>query len=447
MLVSTPLLVRASQQTPQVITCSITDRFVERFSISVAFFYREKLSYKLLIVALEKVLIDFPIFSGRLKRVNNDLLIDCNNEGVQFSFCFENGSLVQALEDLSQTNLKKLVDPLIAKDVLAGQSPVLTIRFTQFDCEGTALGICWHHSLGDMHTFMRFMKAWSATVNGEKYAPPLVAKDRHSYFQRRITRKEKASSSVRYLKLEEWLRLTCYMITTGRQKTSIKIYFSDNEIENMKRVFSRQARQALSRNDVLCAHLFGLITDLDNYKEDRCLAIALNYRNRTGLSQGLLGNLIDTVDIVLPQDACPFVVAQAIRKGIENFETEHLSVMSTHRYVEDNGGVRKIQRFVSRGVDPMRRSILMTNWSKFGVYDISFLEANPLYFTSVDDLPVPWICTIVEGFSNQGLICSAHLPAKLVQKLKQPNMLKRLHQYRDPKETHPSQIENLAWLY
>ena len=447
MIVATPLLVRASQKTSQVITCSVTDRFVERFSIPVVFFYREKLSVRLLIAALRKVLIDFPIFSGRLKVVNDDLLIDCNNQGVEFSLCLENRLLVQALEELSQGNLQKLVTPLIVEDALAGQSPILTIRLTQFDCGGTALGICWHHSVGDMHTFMRFMKAWSAAMNGEQYEPPLVVEDRSAYLQERIANNENVSSNVRYLKVRELLRLILYIATTARQKTSIKVYFSDREIENMKQVFSEKTQQTLSTNDVLCAHVFSLITDLDNYSKDRKIVIAVNYRNKVGLPQKLLGNWFDTVHVLLPQSASPFEVAQTLRAGVDSFKTDPLSVRSTHRYIEDKSGVRKSQRFSSKSMNPVKRSIAMTNWSKFGIYDIRFLAAKPLYFTSVDDFPIPWVCTIVEGFSNKGFICSAQLPSKLIRKLKHPNNLKKLHQYRDPDETRPAQIENLTWLY
>ena len=61
------------------------------------------------------------------------------------------------------------------------------------------------------------------------------------------------------------LRLTLYMLTTARKKTSIKICFSDSELENMKQVFLEKTGQALSKNDVLCAHMFSIITDLDDY--------------------------------------------------------------------------------------------------------------------------------------------------------------------------------------
>lgn len=436
------MLIQADYKKPQIITCSMTDRLLEQLPVSVIFFYKEKLSLELLVAALRKVLVDFPLFAGRLKIVNSDLLIDCNNEGVQFSCCSDGDSLTRTLNNMSQAKFKTLFDPLIVEDVLKNQGPLLTIRLTQFACGGTALGVCWHHSVADMQTFMCFMRAWSAAANGKQHESPLLIEDRDAYLQERLKRNESVPSNVRYLRSIEILRLTLYRLTAARKKSVIRIYFSDSEIESMKQFFLDRTGQMLSRNDVLCAHMFSLITDLDDYGKDRYLSIPVNYRNRLGLPQNLLGNMIDFVNVLLPQSADSFTAAQAIREGINSFENNS-SVLSTYRYIEDNGGGKKIQRFLSKSIDPLRRAIVMTNWSKFGVYDISFLEAKPLYFTSVGDLPFPWFCAITNGLSNQGLIFSAILPTKLIQKLKQPKNLERLHQYRDFNETRPAHMKTL----
>lgn len=443
MMVSTPMLIQANRKNQQVVTCSMTDRLFEQLPVSVIFFYKETLSIEPLIAALRKVLVDFPLFSGRLKIVDDDLLIDCNNEGVQLSYCFGKGLLSDVLDDMSQTKFNTLVDHLIVEDVLKDKSPLLTIRVTHFDCGGTALGICWHHSIADMHTFMCFMRAWSAVTNGRQYELPLIIEDRDAYLQEQISKSASVSPNVRYLKITEILKLTLYRLTAARKKAAIRVYFSDSEIERMKQVFIEKTGKTLSRNDVLCAHMFSLITDLDDYAKDRYLSIAINYRDRLGLPQNLLGNMVDFINVSLPQSASPFEAARAIRENLNCFESKP-TVLSTHQYIRENGGGKKIQRFLSKSIDPLRRSVTISNWSKFGVYDISFLEAKPLYFTSVGDLPFPWLCAITNGLSNQGLIFSALLPTKLVQKLKQPNSLETLHQYRNPNEICPTHMKNFS---
>lgn len=93
MMISPPTLVQADRKISQVVTCSTTDRLFEQLPVSI-FFYEEKLPLEPLIAALKKVLVDFPLFSGRLKIVDDDLLIDCSNEGVQFSRWFDDDSLM-----------------------------------------------------------------------------------------------------------------------------------------------------------------------------------------------------------------------------------------------------------------------------------------------------------------------------------------------------------------
>lgn len=424
----------------------MTDWLMKNFPKSVVFFYPETLSAELLIVALEKILFSFPIFSGRLRIANGSLLIDCNNEGVRFSLCDESSSLAQTIENLSAANSHRLVDRIDPKRAIAQQYPVLTIRLTQFSNGGTALGICWHHAIGDMSTFMTFLKAWSAAVNGVPYISPSIVEDRSAYLLQRIPENKNLPSNVRYLQTKDLLKLAIYLQTTARRRTSVKILFSDSELKKMKQVFSEKAGQTLSRNDVLCAHLSSLIANLDDYDRDRYLAIAVNYRNKLGLPQKLLGNLLDAINIPLPQNTSPSEIALKIRTGVDYFATRHLSVTSTHKYIENNGGAEKINRFLSKSLDPIKRSIAISSWANFGVYDITFLDASPLYVTSVGDSPIPWICSIVEGFENKGLIYTATLPKQLVRKLTQPDSLQRLHKYRSPSETRSSQTESLSWL-
>ncbi|MEM9947816.1 MAG: hypothetical protein AAF810_17400 [Cyanobacteria bacterium P01_D01_bin.36] len=54
--------------------------------------------------------------------------------------------------------------------------------------------------------------------------------------------------------------------------------------------------------------------------------------------------------------------------------------------------------------------------------------------------------TIVEGVANQGLIYSAILPQKLIDKLTQPDALQVLHQYRDSNDEPPDYLAQFPWL-
>jgi hypothetical protein len=56
------------------------------------------------------------------------------------------------------------VDHVAAPAARAGGLPLLTVRVTRLSDGGMVLGCSWHHAVGDMHSFMLLMRAWSAFV-------------------------------------------------------------------------------------------------------------------------------------------------------------------------------------------------------------------------------------------------------------------------------------------
>lgn len=444
-------LVHARQpnpQTSQTVTCSILDQLTKNLSVPVVFFYREHLDAAALIDSLEVVLNDFPIFSGRFRETSHSLVLECNNAGVRFSQRVERGSLEQLLRDLPTIDKKRLVDELDPKRTIARQGPVLTVKLTRFNNGGTALGLCWHHALGDMHTLICFMKAWSAAASRAQYDLPLTIKDRAVYIQSHLSNNKNDTPSVRYLDDKSIWKLAWYIMFQARRKTVVNFYFSADELSRMKQTFSQKANRLLSSNDVLCAHLCSWIAHFDSEQLERYLAIIVNYRSRTQLSTSALGNFFETIQIPISKGAEPYQLAQTIRNTVDSFEAQHLSYFSICEYIEQNGGEKEISRFLHKGVDPINKTLFTTNWSNFGVYDVAFSGSKPFFFTSFMFIgePFPWLSWMVEGCSNQGLIYSAVLPSKLMRKLTQTSSLRALHQYRDSDYTLPADLAQLPWL-
>lgn len=432
-----PFLVQADNHTQQVITCSYADLLVKNFPISVVFFYRRSIPHDVLVDSLKKVLGDFPIFAGTLTNINGNLCIDCNNKGALLSVTEEAYTLDRVLEELPIIKRERLVDTINPKKAISNQSPIMTIKLSYFACGGMSLGVCWHHSIGDMHTFMCLMEAWSDIVNKKEYTLPLIVTHRNEYLERNLERNDNTIPGVRYLDKRELLRLVSYMIFSARNKLSLQLYFSENELKNMKQEFAAKTNKKLSKNDVLCAHLFSIISEVDAYKKTRYLSIVVNIRNRVNLPQNLLGNAFTSINMLPNQGIGPLELANDLRKSLDNFGHLYMDFFSTKDYIEQKGGVKRIDKFIVKGIDPGRRSLVITSWAKFGVYDVIFGESKPFFFTPLSDFPVPWISSIVEGFSNDGLLYSADLPTKLAKKLMQEDNLHKIHKYRDDKEVMP----------
>ncbi len=357
------LIVQANRHVQQVITCSVADQLVKNLPVPVVFFYRESFEHQELIRSLKEVLSDFPIFAGILRKEKHNLYIDCNNQGVQFDIKKEDCTLNDILDKFTTIKKDKLINVINPQKVISSQSFVMNIQLTYFACGGMVLGICWHHSLGDMHTFMQFMKAWSNSVNKKQYTPPLIVEERNKYLEDKIEESKNDTPGVRYLTGIDLLKLVFYISFQARDKVSLRFYFPENELNNMKQRFSEDAKVNLSRNDVLCAHLFSIISELDDYNRERCLSMAINYRYRINLPKNLLGNFVSSTDIVSNQINQPLQIAEELRMSVDNFQQRQMNFSATKKYIEEKGGFKKLNRFISKGIDPLKRTLLITSWA------------------------------------------------------------------------------------
>ena len=226
----------------------------------------------------------------------------------------------------------------------------------------------------------------------------------------------------------------------------MRFYFSENQLNNIKQEFLEKTDKKLSKNDILCAHIFRIISELDAYDKKRYLSIVINYRARIKLPQSILGNFVSTPNILTDQRVDPFQLAQELRASVDNFQRLNMNFFATKEYIKEKGGIKKIDRFVDLSIERLKRTLLITNWSNFGVYNIIFGEAKPFFFSSFGDYSFPWLSSITEGFSNNGLVYSVLLPTKLAKKLMQNDSFRKIHKYRDQKEVMPELVGKLGWL-
>lgn len=444
---SQTLLVQAKEHTPQVISCSTMDVLLKNLPVSVVLFYRQAVDRNILIDALKLLLNDFGIFAGRLTSIDGNLSIDCDNQGIEVCVTQEDLPLSQIVEELPTIEKSRLVHKIDSKKAVTNGSPITTVKIVYFAEGGMTIGVCWHHSIGDMQSFICMMQAWSKIVSDREHTSPLVVQQRNQYLESRLEKNENVSPNIRYLGIKELLSLLFYKTLPAKNKVNKKFYFSPDELRNMQEQVSAAAEDKMSKNNALCAHVASLISNLDTYDKPRNLAIAVNYRSRIQLPANILGNFVSSINVPSDRSKNPVQIAKSLKASLDNFARQHLDFFSTQEYIKQNGGMKKSARFISTTIDPLKRTLLITNWSNFGVYDIAFGDAKPFFFSYVGDSPFPWLSSITEGFNNQGLIYSVWLPKELAEKITQPDNLSEIHQYRDRSEVLPESVEELEWLF
>ncbi len=422
--------VRSPVSSALVVKCAFTDILLQRLAVPVAFFYPGPLDEQALRAGLEMALERIPLFAGRLHDTGDGLVLGCDNSGVSWSTAVADLSLDEAIAAIGAEQAPWLLQEVNPWRARTGRGPIFTVRLTRLRDGGSVLGLCWHHSIGDMHSFMLLMRAWSAAVEGRPLPEVLLVEDREAYLVRHVAPRGTARSALRRVGAGEMLRLVPYMAWEARRKTRVEVQFTDQEIDAMREQLSAAAGQRLTANDVVCGHIMELISSLDDSQRSRVLDIAVNYRSRVGLDPRLLGNLVAPMEIACDPGDDAVRIAARIRHGVDNYLDKHLSVHASLKYIAEHGGARQLGRCLPNAFDPLNRTLLVTNWSRFGVYDVSFGGQTPAYFTPAGGSPAPWAAWLVEGRGNQGLFLSIYLPRGLAARLNSSGGKARLQRFR-----------------
>lgn len=432
----------------KIIKCSLTDHFVFRIPVSVAFFYPQAIAADLIIEGLQGVLKDFPIFAGVLTKQDNQLFINCNNQGISLNIAYYNANLSEQLTKISMLKAQKLIDVIHPSRNLKEQGPLLTIKLNYFN-DGMVIGYCWHHSVGDMSTFMTFLKALSHYCQGKSYEAPLIVSDRDAYLQNLY-------SGHKNLNIEQG-NLTCltmsdsfdFLLEVCKSKKYIYFYFTHDEINAMKGSLSKKSGKKLSRNDALCSHLLNIIRACRSDKaQSFYTSIVMNMRKRLNMPAMLVGNFLDAISIQYNNKISFHAIAEMIHTKVKTYQKDNYNPFYTLNFVNQNGGLKNINRFIPRELLPRYKNLIFTNWTNFDVYAIDFGVVKPNLFLPLGKSPISWVSSIVEGFNNKGLIVSLVLPSKIEKRLLHADMLKQIHQYREHlNEDERKLLEKHSWCY
>ena len=103
-------------------------------------------------------------------------------QGVAFSVCSATGSAEEAYKELgddSSRNAYNIVDLRNTWAIMWGVAPVMTVRITNFDCGGSALGVAVANGLVDDPGLREVLHEWfNGHVHGEWPDPPRLLTDR-----------------------------------------------------------------------------------------------------------------------------------------------------------------------------------------------------------------------------------------------------------------------------
>lgn len=440
----TTRIVRPFRAERREIRCNFADVAAAGLAVPTVFFFERRLDVDALARGLREALERAPIFAGRLQRRGSTLHIRCEGQGVPMSTAASTSTSEEAMRELSRGGGQWLVDMLTPRRATRGRDSLLTVRVTHLADGTSAVGCCFHHAVGDMHTFLLFMKIWAASAASEPPPDAEVVDDRVAYIFEHMPPDATHSSHLKLLGARELFRFGLFLTLAPRKSRALMIYFGEDEIERMRAAYA-SAGERLSANDAVCAHILSLIAACDEGIEAREATLAINLRPRCGLDEALMGNFIGTLPVDVRADDAPRAIAGRIRRGVDHFASESLDFRATQAYADALGPRALSPRCAAASLDRLNsHGPIISNWTKFGAYDVKFEGARPTLFAVIWGATIPWFNIIHEGFENRGLLVSTVLPDRVAGRLMSPPVHHRLHAFREPEDDLPAAAPALA---
>jgi hypothetical protein len=409
------------------IRCNVVDVVLSNVANHLVFFFERQLDTRVLDDAFAHALTNLPIFAGRMTLVGGALRIRCRGQGVPFTSVSADRTLHEAIRSVTKDSGDWLVDPVNGATARWGFGPLCKVRVTHLADDATAIGVSFHHAIGDMQTLMFFMNAWSAAAAGKPLPEPVIVEDRAAYLDEHLPADGAREPGVRCLGLAETTRSLLYLAKDGRKQRTLSLYFGDDEITRMREAY--EDRMRLSVNDVVCAHVSEALMNADPAVDRRTLAISVNTRNRSGLDPMLVGNILSALNVDIRRGETARSIAERIRHDVDHFADEHCDMRINQQFL-DTAGKWRGARCVATGFNPVRWNPLITNVTGFGVYRINFEDTSATYCTLVMKVPVAGYGSLIEGPDGRGLVFQMTLPPKDFEAMSSPAIREHLHRFR-----------------
>ncbi|RAJ42713.1 transferase family protein [Kitasatospora sp. SolWspMP-SS2h] len=428
--------VRAGGPGPGPVRCSVGDLLLADLPVSVVFFHDRPLDPDALADGLARALGHLPEFAGRLRTDGGGgLWIDPDDSGVPFTVADAPYTLTEALDRMALP-ANGLVDHVRAGRARREPLPLLTVRLNRLADGAAALGVSWHHAVGDMQTFALLMRTWSACTEGTALPEVLRAADRDLQLDAHLPAEDCGTPALRLPDPAEAAELRRAVAGASLANRTVQVWFSPAETDRLRTAYSTGAGRRLSANDALCAHLLHVLRELDGAgDEEQTLTMPVNLRRVLGLPDGTLGNLLGEIRLPYRPGTEPARYAAELRTAVEEFTEKHLSVRSNLRFL-DTIGRDRVTDCVPAGFDPARRTLTISSWCRLGLQDLPLAGHRPIAFSPAATLQLPWTSWLVEGPRGEGHLYTLVLPTRTAARLRTATAL--LHPHRHPDDPAPA---------
>eukprot|EP00944_MAST-04C_sp_MAST-4C-sp1_P011382 g11382.t1 len=422
-------------QNPVAVDLSPFDISNRGRTMPMFYYYADTLSASLLLLSLQDTLKDYPVFCGRYD--GSKFKVNLNNEGVPFMVSKSTSTVHEAishllpslgeLPELTETCFftsdltDKLLHPVhkdqMDPDLADPGAPVLAIRCTLFEGDGTAIAISLQHGVGDADSQMSFMVNWSRRFRNLPLNNLAPYHNRNCYIDKKA--EVISGEALEDQKKNPYEGLCIHRIKTIQPGEKAvpefapvmknimghnvgMLPFHKQQLDHMKAAVSEGLDNGkyVSTDDILTAKIWQSLckirckqvnVSINDANQETTLNRAFNIRNRVEpqLPTGYVGNAVTNVltTMTVKELCCDLSIQQIalrLRETILMHTPEKILLLAKYHVKEQAGGAKTSITF-----DAKAMTFIVSSWIfPHSSWDLANFDSKPLCFGHACLVPI-----------------------------------------------------------
>ncbi|KAI3864750.1 hypothetical protein MKX03_022961 [Papaver bracteatum] len=348
--------------------------------------------------SLAETLTKFYPFAGR---VNENMIVDCNDDGIDYSEAKVSDCRLQKF--IQESNIVELEKPFLPFNPSDGNNSdaLLAVQVNVFEeCGGIALGLCFSHKIADASSLATFITDWAAIARAvtEEVKGPVF--ELSSLFPPKKVLKGFVIPAM--LSKEE-------MVTK-------KFVFGPSNIEKLKKKAAigsnntnGESYKTITRVEAVSAFVWKCFIDMDLSKNEGvpfkvyAASYSVNMRSRIipPLPSNTIGNMetitaaVSMFNSETEKDQYPDLVGK-VKDAMRKIDSEHVKELQTTDALLNN--MKLMQEQISSGKTV---NMHFSSWCRFSLYEADFGWGKPACL-SICKLPFKNLVFLLDTSSGDG---------------------------------------------
>ncbi|CAI9767487.1 unnamed protein product [Fraxinus pennsylvanica] len=403
-------------------TISFIDELAPSINVLAVLYYSPGLIINKLEESLAEILPQFYPLAGRYMK--DDHLVDCSDQGAAF---VEAQVDCQLLEIIGTGAKPEELNDLLPCQSFATEDatePLLAIQVSKFKCDGIAIAVSISHRIADASSLGMFVAAWANACQGDNIEAISSRFNSPLFFPgKKFSAPDFGETGTRDIHIPVAKIVARRFVFDNKAISGLRAKVSEGKTGNQQpsRV---QVVSALITKALLA------VVALTTYGQSRNLLVAqlVSVRERTvpPVPKYCFGNLVAIAMTECSVDegknmgfqGLVRLLGDNVRKTVADCAKILSNGEDGYKILVDT-----IVGFNKKSVNGNINVVLITDWSKLGLYEVDFGWGKPM-LASVANVPIKNLVTLMNSKESVGIEAWVHLDEKDMSHFEQDEDIK-----------------------